>query len=291
MNRNLVVESSLLCIVFVWALNFSVVKFSLNEMDPLSFNAFRYILAIIFIWLVVWRRRIPIKVHKGDWPQLITIGLLGSLIYQILFIYGINFTFSANAAVMLGTIPVWVALTSHIFFEEKLTRKKLLGVILAFSGVIFIMGGGENGFSLSAETVIGDLIIIFAAMVFAVYTLLSKSLLNIYTPLELSTIILTIGGFTLIIIAVPSLIELDYKEISWLTWSGAFYSGILSIGLAYLIWNYGVKQVGAVRTSTYQNLVPVLGVVLGYVLLGEKLLFMQYAGTAFALAGIILARK
>ncbi|MEX0772211.1 MAG: EamA family transporter [Balneolales bacterium] len=291
MNRNLVAESCLLCIVFVWALNFSVVKFSLNEIDPLSFNAIRFILAIAFIWLVVWRRRIPIKVQKGDYPRLIMLGLLGSLVYQVLFIYGINFTFSANAAVMLGTIPIWVSLLSHLFFEEKLTRIKFWGVVLAFVGVIFIMAGGEQGFSLSADSVLGDLIIIIAAMVFAVYTLLSKSMLERYTPLELSTVFLTIGGLAIIIIAIPSLYELDHKEISWLTWSGAFYSGVFSIGLAYLVWNYGIKQVGALRTSTYQNLVPVLGIALGFILLGERLMIIQYAGTAFVLSGIILARK
>lgn len=291
MNRNVVVESSLLFIVFVWALNFSVVKFSLNEIDPLSFNAIRFLLAIGFIWLVVWKKRIPVSVQKGDWPQLVLLGLLGNLVYQVLFIYGIDLTFSANAAVMLGTIPVWVALTSHLFFEEKLTGVKSLGVILAFSGVVFIMAGGEHGFSLSADSVLGDLIIIMAAMVFAVYTLLSKSLLGRYTPLELSTVILTIGGLALIIIAIPALFALDYSTISWLTWAGAFYSGVFSIGLAYLVWNYGIKQVGAVRTSTYQNLVPVLGIVLGFILLGEKLMVLQYTGAALVISGIILARR
>ncbi|MEX0780011.1 MAG: EamA family transporter [Balneolales bacterium] len=291
MSRNVVVESSLLFIVCVWALNFSVVKFSLDEIDPLSFNAIRFLLAIAFIWLVVWRRRIPIKVQKGDWPRIVTLGLLGNLVYQVLFIYGINFTYSANAAVMLGTIPVWVALVSHMFFEEKLTRIKFIGVCFAFAGVIFIMVGGEQGFSLSAESVIGDLIIVVAAMVFAVYTLLSKSMLDRYTPLELSTLILTVGGLAIVIIAIPNLVKLDHKAISWLAWGGAFYSGVFSIGMAYLVWNYGIKQVGAVRTSTYQNLVPVLGIILGFLLLGEKLMIMQYAGTAFVISGIVLARR
>ncbi|MEX0929681.1 MAG: EamA family transporter [Balneolales bacterium] len=291
MNRNVVVESCLLFIVFVWALNFSVVKFSLQEIDPLSFNAIRFFFAIAFIWLIVRKKKIPIRVQQGDWPKFIVLAFLGNVMYQMLFIYGIDLTYSANAAVMLGTIPVWVALTSHVFFEEKLTALKFAGIILAFSGVIFIMAGGEYGFSLAADNVMGDLIIIAAAMVFAVYTLLSKSMLDRYTPLELSTIIMTLGGFTLIVIAIPSLSVLDYGDLSLLSLAGTVYSGVLSIGLAYLVWNYGIKQVGAVRTSTFQNIVPVFGIALGFLLLGEQLTLLQYFGAALVLGGILLARK
>ncbi len=68
------------------------------------------------------------------------------------------------------------------------------------------------------------------------------------------------------------------------------YSGLLSIGAAYIIWNYGLQTVGAVHTATYQNLVPVMGLVFGIVLLNEQLTFLQYVGSALVIAGIILAR-
>lgn len=286
----LLIELALLFMVFVWALNFSVVKYSLSDIDPLSFNAFRFLLATAFIWTVVWARRIRIRIHKGDWPKLILLGLWGNLIYQLLFIYGIDRTFSANAAVMLGTIPVWTALLSHVFFEDKLTKITGIGVVLAFSGVALIMGGGPQGLSLSAETVSGDLIIVLSAMVFASYSLFSKPLLKKYTPIELSTIIMTIGAGSLILIALPSLFRLDYGSVSALSYIGVIYSGVLSIGLAYIIWNYGIQQVGPVRTATYQNLVPVLGLLLGFLLLGEQLTYVQYLGAGSVVGGIVLAR-
>lgn len=290
MSRNVIVEGFLLFVVFIWALNFSVIKFTLEEIDPLSFNAFRFGLAIIFIWLVVFIRRIHIKIEPRDWLKLTGLALLGNLIYQMLFIAGIDRTFSANAAVMLGTIPVWTALFSHLFFSEKLTRIRGFGVFFAFAGVALIMAGGSEGFDLGSDSVLGDLIIVIAAMVFATYTLLSKGFLSKYTPIELSTVVLTVGGMGLIIAAIPDLMSLNYSEISLPAYGGALYSGVFAIGVAYLAWNYGIRQVGAVRTSTFQNLVPVLGVILGFLLLGETLTFLQYIGAGSVILGIVLAR-
>lgn len=290
MSRNVIVEGFLLFVVTIWALNFSVVKYSLEEIDPITFNAFRFGLAIIFIWVVVLVRNIKIRIEARDWLKLIGLALLGNLIYQMLFIFGIDRTFSANAAVMLGTIPVWTALFSHLFFEEKLTRIRGFGVFFAFLGVALIMGGGNGGFALGSQSATGDLIIVIAAMVFATYTLLSKSFLQKYTPIELSTVVMTVGGGGLIIAAIPGLITLEYSNVSLPAYGGALYSGIFAIGVAYLAWNYGIRQVGAVRTSTFQNLVPVLGVILGYLLLGETLTVLQYFGAASVILGIVLAR-
>ena len=291
MNKNIVVESLLLLVAVIWALNFSVVKLSLEEIDPMSFNAFRFILAILLVGIIILRNRESLKVHKGDWPKLIILGMLGNLTYQLLFIYGINFTFSANAAVMLGTIPVWIAIVGHFFFNERLTVYKLGGVIFAFLGIYLIMEGSETGITLQSETIIGDLIILTAAFVFAIYTLFSKQMLSRYTPIQFTTFMMFIGGTALVIAGLPSAIQLDYAAVSIGSWLGVLYSGVLSIGAAYIIWNYGIRQVGAVRTATYQNLVPVMGLIFGLLILDEKLAIMQYIGSLSVITGIILARK
>ena len=291
MNRNIVVESLLLLVAVIWALNFSVVKFTLEEIDPMSFNAFRFMLAIGFMWFVLLRSGQKLKVHKGDWPKLIGLGLLGNLLYQSLFIVGINFTFAANAAVMLGTIPVWIALVGKLFFGQDLNKFVIMGVIAAFTGIFLIMEGSETGITLASENILGDLTILVAAFVFGLYTLFSKRMLGRYTPIQFTMFMMLTGGVSLVLAGIPWMIQLDYGSISMAAWGGTVYSGLLSIGMAYVIWNYGVSQVGPVRTATFQNLVPVMGLVFGVVILNEKLLQLQYIGSLFVIAGIILARK
>ncbi|MEL7833454.1 DMT family transporter [Fodinibius sp. Rm-B-1B1-1] len=290
LSKKSLVELSLFLVAVIWALNFSVVKYSLAEIDPLSFNGLRFLFAAAIVWIVLFYRNQLFTIPKRDWLPLLGMGLLGNLIYQGLFIIGIDYTYAANAAVMLGTIPIWVAIISHFFNLERMNIFKTLGVIAAFSGIIFIVSGGKNPFSFGSDTFLGDLIIIAAAVVWGGYTILSKSFLSRYTPIQFSAIMATIGAIVLFLIGLPNIIQLEWTQISAAAYGGVVYSGLLSIGVAYLIWNYGLQTVGAVHTATYQNLVPVLGLVFGVALLNEQLTLLQYGGSALVIVGIVLAR-
>ncbi|MFW6157540.1 MAG: DMT family transporter [Balneolaceae bacterium] len=290
MKKQSFVEALLFIVAVIWALNFSVIKSSLEEIDPFSFNGLRFLIAAVFIWIVLLWRKERIRIPRSDWLPLLGMGLLGNLVYQGLFIIGIDLTLSANAAVMLGTIPVWVGILSHLFSIEKMDILKGIGVVFAFAGIVFIIGGGTAGFSVDSQTLLGDLIIVAAAVVWAAYTILSKSFLSDYTPLQFSAITSAIGCVVLMSLAFPWMRVLDWSSVSYMAYGGVIYSGLLSIGLAYIIWNYGLQVVGTVRTATFQNLVPVFGLVFGVLLLNEHLGLMQYMGSAFVIAGIVLAR-
>lgn len=283
-------DITLFTVAVIWALNFTVIKASLSEIDLYSFNAIRFVLAAVFLWGVVAKRKQWFKIDKSDWFPLIILGLAGNLLYQWLFIVGINLTYAANAAVLLGTIPIWVAVFSHFFSFEILNRLKSIGVILAFSGVALIIASGKNPISFGSETFTGDLSIIIAATVWAIYTIYSKKFLSRYTPLQFSTFMTTFGAIALVILAIPNSTETNWSQVSIAAYGGVVYSGLLAIGLAYLIWNNGLLRVGAVRTAAYQNLVPVLGLFFGIVLLGESLEILQYVGSAIVIIGIVLTR-
>lgn len=283
-------DLTLIGVAIIWALNFSVVKISLAEFDPYSFNAIRFFLAFIFLYLAAIKKGFTLRVKKEHFWALVGIGLIGNLLYQFLFIVGINLTKAANASVMLGTIPIWVALLSQLFTEEKLTFLKSVGVVFAFSGVAFIVVGGDNEISFQSETFLGDITIILAAIVWGVYTIFSKKYLKFYDSTQFSAFMSLVGFICLSIIGFPYLIELEWASISPKAYGGAIYSGLLSVGLAYLIWNNGIVKIGAVRTATYQNLVPVLGLIFGVIILGEVLTLFQYIGALSVIAGIVMAR-
>ena len=168
---------------------------------------------------------------------------------------------------------------------------KTLGVICAFAGIVFIICGGAEEFSMSSNTFIGDVIILVAAMVWGGYTILSKPFLNRYTPIQFSAVMVSVGCVVLFIIGLPNMLTINWASVSYPAYGGLVYSGLLAIGAAYVIWNYGLQTVGAVHTATYQNLVPVLGLIFGVVLLGENLTLVQYFGSALVIAGIVLSRK
>lgn len=285
------VEGLLLAVALIWAANFSVVKASLPYIDPMSFNAFRFAISIVLmVGILVWKgayTRIPLR----DVPALIGLGLLGNTAYQLFFIFGLSLTHSANASVMLGTIPVWVALVSHFFFDEKMTRMRFYGVSLTFGGIVMILTGSGKELSFGSGTLYGDMLTLGSAFVFGTYTVLSKDFLKRYPPLQLTVMSMVTGGGVLVLAAIPDLMVLDVTAIPFGAWMGALYSGVLSVGLAYIIWNYALNQVGAVRTATYQNLVPVLGLLIGFFLMGEPLAALQMMGSLVVIGGIIVTRK
>lgn len=283
-------DLSLIVVAIIWSLNFSVVKTTLSEIDPFSFNALRYTLAAILLVVAAKRKGFSLKVKKEHFWNLVGIALIGNLGYQMLFIIGLNLTFSANAAVMLGTIPLWVALFSHIFTEEKLTKFKGLGLILAFIGIGFIVTGGKNQLSFASDSFLGDIITLLSAITWAAYTILSKKYLKYYHPSHYSGFMSIVGMISLLLVGLPSLIQLDWGEISLAGYGGIIYSGLLSVGLAYLVWNTGIQKIGTVRTAAYQNLVPVLGLFFGVVLLHEALSLLQYFGSSLVISGVVISR-
>lgn len=291
MKKFTLTDASIILVALIWALNFSVVKITLLQIDPYSFNALRYVLAACIIIVVAKRKGFSLKVKREHFWKLVGIGLVGNLVYQMLFIVGLDYTFSANAAVMLGTIPIWVALFSHIFTEEKLTRGKSFGILLAFIGVAFIIIGGNSTISFASDSFKGDVLTLLSAIAWASYTILSKKYLKIYDAAQYSAFMAVIGMISLSIVGLPFLIKVDFTEITMGGYAGIVYSGLLSVGLAYIIWNNGISKIGAVRTAAYQNLVPVLGLLFGVLILHEPLTVFQYIGASFVIGGIILARR
>lgn len=290
MLKKYIPDVLLILIAIIWALNFSVVKVSLQEIDSLSFNALRYILAAGLLAYTARARGYSLKIDREDFWPLVGIALVGNVLYQLFFIIGVDYTYSANVAVILGTIPVWVALLSHLFTDEKLTRYKSIGIGLAFTGIVLIITGSKAGISIASKTFIGDVIILCAAISWGVYTILAKRFLKKYPSTQFTGVMSIVGMVFLLIIGLPNLLHVNWTGISLKGWGGIFYSGLLSIGLAYLIWNNSVSKIGAVRTAAYQNLVPVLGLVFGVVLLQEALTIQQYSGSALVIVGIIFSR-
>lgn len=290
-RKSIWLDLSLVLGAFIWGLNFSVVKFTLGYITPFTFNALRYLLGASIMWMVCWHRGEKIKIQKGDLIPLILLSLMGQFLYQVLFIIGINITLAANAAVMLGTNPIWVAILAHFFFDEKLTPAKLIGVMMAFTGMVFVILGGGSSLGIDLHTLSGDLILITGAAIFGLYALLSRRFLQRYSPLQMNTLMLSFGGTALFIAGIPSLLHTDFTAVPLAAYGGILYNGSLSIGVAYILWNNGLQKLGAIHTANYQNLVPVFGLILSVLLLNEKLFLAEYVGAALTITGIVITRR
>ncbi len=282
------IDLLLLGVVLIWGINFTVIKRTLVEMTPLAFNGIRFTLSTLSL-LVLLRltERDWNVIAPGDLRRLAVVGLIGHTIYQLGFIGGLSLTQAGHSSLMLGTTPIFVALLGVVLGIERVSAKTWVGILLCFAGIALVArNGGGPGASL-----LGDLLVLGATVCWAMYTILSKPLLVCYSPIKVTAVTMAFGTVPLVLLSVPSLIQQNWGAVSAQGWLGLLYSFSLAIVAAYVIWYTSVQRVGGTRTAVYSNLVPVVGGITGWLVLGETMGPLQIVGAAIILLGIMLTRR
>ena len=283
-------DLGLLVMALIWGINFPIIKASLVELPPLVFNALRFPLAAITVLVILWVRGKVSWPERRDWPRVVALGILGNVVYQGFFIFGVDGTFAGNAAILLATTPVWTLALSTLRGHEKPGALVWVGVLATLSGMALVVLGGGLGLGLRGATLHGDLLMIGAAVTWSIYTVGSRRLIHRYGSLPVTAWTLWIGSAGLVLLGLPSLLETPLQDVSAFTWGGVAYAGILAIGLAYLLWYRGVQRIGSSRTAVYANLTPVVAMIVAWAWLGETPMKLQILGAAVVLLGLALAR-
>jgi drug/metabolite transporter (DMT)-like permease len=279
----------LFLMALIWGSNFTAIKYSLEDLQPLSFNALRFTLASIVMLVVSLGRRDGFKLGPGDGRRLFLLGLLGNTCYQSLFITGMAHTRAGNAALILATTPLFTAILGRIRKHEYFTGRGVTGLLLAFAGIVLIVVSGRGEVSLG-ETVLGDSLLLASTLCWSLYTVGSKRLMDTYGSMKVTTIMMTSGTPLLLLICAPSLLRQDWTRVRPIAWAGLIYSGLFAIAVAYVIWSYGVRKIGSTRTAIYSNITPIVALLVAWPALGESPTPGQLAGALVIFAGIYLVR-
>ncbi|MCS7081456.1 MAG: DMT family transporter [Bacteroidota bacterium] len=282
-------------VVLIWGLNFTVVKTALREVPPFWFNALRFTLAFGALWggWVLGAPK-PLEGLRASGERalgpLFGLGLIGHGLYQVCFIVGLARSTAGSAAIVLSGTPLWTALLAHLFGQERLRLRSLLGMLLAFSGVVLVVIFGGRQVSLGADALWGNLLIVGASCCWAAYTVLSRPLVRRIGPLEV-----TLWSMAPALPLLWSLVALEpmprWERLSVWAWLGLLYSGLLAIALSYVLWAHSIRRIGAARTAVYGNLVPVIAASAGVILLQEPLHVYQMVGGLVVLVGVYLVQR
>lgn len=284
-------DLGLLSLALIWGLNFPVVKLALEELHPLAFNALRFPLAAGVLFLLVRpfsHRATPIR--GEDWPRIVALGIVGNVVYQFFFIFGLDATLAGNAAILLATTPVWTTLLSTAAGHESPPLSLWVGVAATVVGMILVVAGGSRSLQIGQETLVGDLMMIGAAIIWSVYTVGGRPLTRRYGALRVTGWTLWIGTVGLVALGIPALADTPWERISTGTWLAVAYAGVFALGIAYSLWYHGVRQLGSSRTAVYSNLVPVVALVVAWLWLGEVPTPPQIGGAVLILASLTLTR-
>jgi drug/metabolite transporter (DMT)-like permease len=276
----------LVLIAAIWGVNYAVIKTVLREMPPPAFNALRMVIASS-VYLVLVTTTARTRPTRREWLDLVALGVFGQFLYQLFFMNGLARTSVANASLIIGWVPVVVALVSSALGLEKLTRMHWVGIVLSVVGIYFVVALDAE---LSTQTLVGDALTFGAVLAWAAYTLAARPLLTRHSPLVVTGWSMAFGTLFYLPYAAPSLARVDWSQVSGSAWAWTIASALLALNLSYVLWNAGVQRIGSAKTAIYSNLVPVFAVSSAAIWLGETMNAAKLTGAALIILGVVAAR-
>lgn len=277
----------MLLVSLLWGGNFAVSKFALQQISPLSFSAFRFTLAGGLLFAATRRSGAARPLPRRTLLGLIVLGVIGNTIYQVAFMSGLRITSATNSAMIVAFLPVIVALLGTALGVERATPAMWLGVLLGSAGVALVVGAG--GVSWNSAGMAGDLLVLFAVLCWACYTVGVKRVGKGVDPLHITTITIAAGAAGLLLFGAVDIVREDWSAISAKTWGAVAYATILALIVAYPLYNRAVQGIGSGRTALYNCLTPLVAMTVAWLTLGEVPTGQQFVGVALVLGGVWLA--
>ena len=284
----LLTEASLILAAVFWGANYAATKFAALSIPPVSVVAVRFLVAGLLMYAVLRFLEPGSRLARKDVLPMAGLGCLGVAVGQTTFTFGVSMTSAANTGFIFATATVWGLLFGFAIGLERPTWRGVSGVGLSIVGVgvIFYEGLGLEGTSL-----VGDLLVLLAAMGFGAYTVLSMRVLGRYSPLAVATYPILFGGPLVVLLSVPFFTGLGWEGVGVGAWAAVAFSAVFATAFAFSAWQTGVSRIGANRVLVYQYLISLTGVASGVVFFGEVLGAEKIVGGAVTLAGVYLARR
>ena len=282
----------LVIIPLFWGSTFLGTKICLKDLSPLYLGAIRYTLSS-FIFGIVCFSKVKLSESiiefKKHWKLFFFVGLVGTFFASFFQNIGLQLT-TASVSSLLNTLePVLVAVLSVIFLKEKLSQSTMIGLLTAFLGGFILITNGDIFAIFSLDgAIIGNLFILLSICSYAVYTILTKILVNRSNPLYAVTFSTIIGSLLLLLSAFIFEDIHILTQVSTQTWLAIIYLAIFPTCLSLFLFNKLLTMVDATKTSIILFLIPLYGMFLSILILNESLTKAMIIGTILTLFGVYL---
>ncbi|MEG1255395.1 DMT family transporter [Clostridium sp.] len=275
----------LLATIF-WAGAFVAGKFSIEEFPVFSLVFFRFLIATVIIFSIMIKVEENWKITKKDLKMFLILGVVGMIGYHVFFFLSLKYTTATNSSLIGATNPIVTTVLACIFLKENISYKNIIGIIISLFGVMLIITNGNIDVLLNFKFNIGDILMMIAVVCWAVYGILSKKALEIYSPIKITSY----AFLTCVIMLLPLVImEKPWVYIPKTTingWMSVIYMAIFPSIFGYLIQQMSIKKIGPTKTSLYINLVPVFSMILAFFMLGESISVIKILAGLLVVIGI-----
>lgn len=286
MNKGLI-YGLLLCLMMVWGFNVIAIKVLVDYFTPITIQAFRILTAGIVVLGVLLAKNEFRKMNKKEAGYIALIALTGVFAHHSLLATGLSQTSASNGGLILGLVPLTTSIFAMLFLGDRLTPLRLLGIILGFVGVTFVVLNGSGGIGSAS---LGDLYVLLAVLAQATSFVFIKKITQTLDARLITGMMLVSGSILLFLVGrqiEPAGLETFGTAPGWV-WLIFLGSAVLATGLGHMLFNNAIQHLGAGETAIFNNLVPFFSLVGSYLFLGEIIHFSQIFGFIFIMAGVIL---
>ena len=286
-NRRMAGHLAALFTIIIWGTTFISTKVLLTDFKPVEILFFRFVMGFAALFLVCPHRMKG--VGRRQELTFVLAGLCGICLYYLLENIALTYTMTSNVGVIISVAPFFTAILSCLFLrsEGKLRANFFIGFVVAMAGIALL---SFNGSQMKLNPV-GDVLAVLAAFVWACYSILTRKISSFGYPVILTTRRTFFYG---ILFMVPALFFFDFEmglerfaDLTHLL--NILYLGLGASALCFVTWNLAVKALGAVKTSVYIYMVPVITVVTSVLVLKETVTLVSVMGTFLAVAGLFFS--
>ena len=294
----------LLLVSIIWGTSWAAARILSNgfednpaTMGPATSAWIRYLSVVIifYIWyLYKFFNRKNVRFlppNKSILNDMFVLGLFGVMIYQLLFMHGMKWTAAGDASVIMPINPIFTALLAFPLLGQKITKNIFYGMIISIIGVIIIVGWSPNTDIALRDRMLGDFMILIAAFSWALCSIITKKTMikNIKLKILPSEIVIwysLIGWIMLTPWMVMEILSNDIIKPNFTEIIIILYLGIFSTVLANVWFAVGIEKIGPTSTSAYIFLVPVFGILSGWIILGENIGLSMILGFILIVGGV-----
>jgi drug/metabolite transporter (DMT)-like permease len=271
-----------------FAANYSLVKLiSPALVKPFALNVLRVGFSLVLFWSIWAFGKVHVRIARKHWGRFVLCSITGIVINQMLFIKGLTLTSTIHASLLILATPLLISVFALVVLKETVTVFKVVGLALGIGGSVLLISTKESSVHAS-NYLLGDLLILLNAISYAVYFILVKPLMQVYSPLQVIRTVFTLG-FVL-------MLPLGWQELQQIQWplfeakhilalAGVVFTGTF---LAYLFTAYGIQNLGAGTTGAYIYTQPVFAVLIATLFLSENLGWVKIIAAALIFTGVYL---
>jgi len=269
----------------IWGNSFLFTKVTVEEVPPLTLVEGRLLLAGAVLLLLMRGLGLSLSLTPRLWAAITFMGLVNNVIPFALITWGQQHIDSSLAAILNGTMPLFTVAIAPLWIKEPLTRERAAGVLIGFAGV-FVLLGPDLG-AIAESSTLGQLAVIGASLCYATGAVFARRYLQERQPVVFATSQMVVASALLlpVALAVDTPFDLRVSAKAALAWTAL---GVLSSGLAYIIFFWLIQRIAAMQLSLVAYLIPLVAVFMGWLVLDERLGANSFSGLALIVLGVFI---